>query len=70
MFDPNKLYLNSDKALDAIAGIHTRNHWRVVGAGPAYIKLGQRVAYSGADLNDWLRARRVATVDQPAPAAA
>ena len=68
MFNPNKLYLNTDKALDAIAPVHTRNHWRVEGRGPAYIKLGQRIAYSGRDLNDWLQVRRVATVDQPAAA--
>lgn len=70
MFDPNRLYLNTDDALDAIAPRHTRNDWRCKGVGPAFIKLGGlRVAYSGADLNAWLRARRVATADQPEIAA-
>ena len=63
MFNPDKLYLNTDEALDAIAPRHTRNHWRVEGRGPAFIRLGQRVAYSGARLNTWLRSRRVATAD-------
>ena len=66
MFDEHTFYLNTDPALDAIAPRHTRNHWRVVGRGPAYHRLGQKIAYYGADLNDWLRARRVPTADQPA----
>ena len=59
MFDPDRLYPNTDKALDVIAPASTRNHWRSEGRGPAFIKLGQRVAYSGRDLNAWLTERRV-----------
>ena len=59
MFDTDRLYPNTDKALDVIAPASTRNHWRSEGRGPAFIKLGQRVAYSGRDLNAWLTERRV-----------
>ena len=63
MFNPDKLYLNTDEALDAIAPRHTRNHWRCENRGPAYIRLGQKIGYSGRDLNAWLRQRRVPTAD-------
>ena len=59
MFDPDRLYPNTDKALDVIAPASTRNHWRSEGRGPAFIKLGQRVAYSGKALNEWLVSRTV-----------
>ena len=59
MFDPHKLYTNTDEALNAIAPASTRNHWRSEGRGPPYLKLGARVAYSGRALNEWLAARTV-----------
>ena len=37
----------------------TMQDWRVKGAGPAYIKLGKRVAYDTDDLDKWLLANRV-----------
>ncbi|MCY4002493.1 MAG: hypothetical protein OXF33_02115 [Rhodospirillales bacterium] len=59
MFDDAKLYLTDDPALLAIGPYSTLAHWRSEGRGPAFIKIGSRVAYSGADLNSWLRERRV-----------
>jgi hypothetical protein len=32
---------------------------RCIGGGPAYLKLGRKVMYRGADLVDWLSMRRV-----------
>lgn len=66
MFDPNKLYLTHDEALFQIAPKSTLAHWRSEGRGPAYVKLGPKVAYRGADLNAWLDARTV----RPEPKAA
>lgn len=59
MFDENKLYLTNDPALRAIAPYSTMAHWRCEGRGPAYVKIGPRVAYSGRALNEWLTARTV-----------
>ena len=59
MFDPDKLYLATDPALRAIAPASTMAHWRCEGRGPAYVKLGLKVAYKGADLNDWIEAQTV-----------
>ena len=59
MFDADKLYLTDDPQLLALAPYSTLAHWRSKGAGPAFIKIGSRVAYSGKDLNAWLASRRV-----------
>ena len=64
MFDETKLYLTNDPALKNLGAGSTLAHWRAQGSGPAYIKIGGRVAYSGAALNQWLEARTV----QPAAA--
>ena len=59
MFEPAKLYLTSDPALLVLGRPSTLAHWRSEGSGPAFIKLGMRVAYSGDALNEWLAARTV-----------
>lgn len=59
MFDPDKLYFTGDAALLALTPYSTMAHWRSEGRGPAFIKIGSRVAYRGADLNAWLEARTV-----------
>ena len=59
MFDDTRLYPANDPALTAIAPYSTMAHWRCEGKGPAYIKVGPRVMYSGADLNRWLADCRV-----------
>ena len=65
MFQNDKLYLTDDSALRVLGPYSTLAHWRSEGRGPAYVKIGSRVAYSGKALNDWLGARTVVpTVDQ------
>ena len=59
MFDETRLYPASDPALTAIAPYSTMAHWRCEGRGPAYIKVGPRIMYSGGDLNRWLEKQRV-----------
>ena len=54
MFENAKLYLTTDPALLALGARQTLAHWRSQGRGPAFIKIGGRVAYRGADLNAWL----------------
>lgn len=34
-------------------------NWRLRGEGPAFLKVGSRIAYDVADLDVWLAARRV-----------
>ena len=59
MFEDNKLYLTNDPTLAAIGPYSTLAHWRSEGRGPAFIKLGSKVAYRGSDLNEWLASRTV-----------
>ena len=59
MFDKTKLYFTSDPALLALVPYSTMAHWRSEGRGPAYVKIGSRVAYNGRALNEWLEARTV-----------
>ena len=59
MFDETKLYPTNDPALKNLGAGSTLAHWRAEGSGPAYIKIGGRVAYRGGDLNLWLESRIV-----------
>ena len=68
MFDESALYYTNDPALLKLAQYSTWAHWRSEGRGPAYVKLGSRVAYSGAALNDWLRSRTVQPSERPSAA--
>ena len=63
MFDDDKLYLAGDPALLVLGRPSTLAHWRSEGRGPAYLKLGSRVAYRGSELNRWLGARTVRPTD-------
>ena len=54
MFDPDRLYQTDDPALASIAPKSTLAHWRSQGKGPPFARLGKRVVYKGAHLNDWL----------------
>ena len=62
MFDSDKLYFTDSPELKALAPYSTLAHWRSEGRGPAYIKIGSRVAYRGTDLTRWLLARTVVPV--------
>ena len=63
MFDDDRLYFTNDPALLVLGRPSTLAHWRSEGRGPAYLKIGSRVAYRGADLNAWLDAQTVRPTD-------
>ena len=58
-FSLDAFYRPADPKLTALAKPQTLRVWRSQGKGPAYLKIGSRGFYSGADLNDWLAAWRV-----------
>lgn len=62
MFQNDRLYFTNDPALKALGPYSTLAHWRSEGRGPAFIKIGSRVAYAGKALNDWLASRTVEPV--------
>ena len=59
MFKPDRLYLTDDLELLAIWKASTLANWRYERRGPAYMKVGKRVYYRGADLNAFLERHRV-----------
>ena len=59
MFDESALYYTNDPALLVLGRPSTLAHWRCQGEGPAYVRLGSRIAYKGADLNAWIESRIV-----------
>ena len=60
MFEDDRFYLTDDpKLTESIAPASTMSKWRMAGRGPAFVRLGRRVRYSGRDLNEWLQEQRV-----------
>ena len=59
MFDENRLYGPRDPELAVLGSYSTLAHWRHYGTGPEFIKLGNRVVYSGTALNEFLRKKTV-----------
>ncbi len=59
MFNPDRIYPASDPALLVLGTYSTLAHWRCEGRGPAFIKIGSRVAYRGSDLNAWIESQTV-----------
>ncbi len=60
-FQLGDYYPPKDVAAKGIAAEQTLAQWRHLRKGPAYIKVGSRVLYPGADLLAWLNAQRVET---------
>ena len=59
VFKSNELYRPVD--LKQIAAYQTLAAWRQARRGPRYFKIGTKVLYLGADLNEWLQERTVET---------
>ncbi len=62
---PNRQVANTPANVDTyraaeLIGMSKRTleKWRSEGNGPPFLKLGRRVLYSVADLEEWLRSRR------------
>lgn len=45
-------------------GFSTLAKYRLVGGGPAYTKVGTKILYNTADLDAWLKSKRVANTSQ------
>ncbi|MHA3916390.1 MerR family transcriptional regulator [Halovulum sp. GXIMD14793] len=61
IFEPDRIYDDTDDELDLIATRHKRAQWRHRRVGPAFMKFGRRVKYHGADLNAWVMDTRIET---------
>jgi len=63
LFEQNRNYVLGDDELDILGDREKLAQWRHKKMGPPFYKLGRKVVYHGADLNDWAEANRVDTGD-------
>lgn len=63
IFESDRTYVLGDPELDLLGSREKLAQWRHKGCGPAYYKLGRKIVYSGADLNDWVEERWVSRKD-------
>ena len=54
---PSRVNVEGAAVLTGLS-VSTLNKLRIYGEGPAYLKLGRRVAYDVGDLNSWLASKR------------
>ncbi|SLN34513.1 hypothetical protein ROA7450_01558 [Roseovarius albus] len=59
IFESNRTYMLGDPELEVLGSREKLAQWRHRNVGPAFIRIGRRIAYHGADLNAWLNARRI-----------
>ena len=59
LFDQHRNYVLGDADLEILGDREKLAQWRHKGMGPAFYKLGRKIIYRGADLNNWAEANRV-----------
>ena len=59
LIEQNRNYILGDPELDILGDRDTLAQWRHKRMGPAFYRLGRKIIYRGADLNDWAEASRV-----------
>ncbi len=64
---PSRYLTNIEAAAFLTLSPKTLNKLRVIGGGPRYRKLGRRVAYKLADLEEWATRRVCETTSDPIP---
>lgn len=59
LFEQERNYVLGDPELEVIGDRPKLAQWRHKRIGPAFYRLGRKIVYRGADLNDWAEANRV-----------
>jgi len=59
LFEDDRNYVLGDEELNLIGDRDKLAQWRHKGMGPPFYRLGRKIIYRGADLNDWAEASRV-----------
>ena len=59
LYENTRNYVLGDPELDLIGSREKLSQWRHRGVGPSFYRLGRKIIYRGADLNEWAEARRV-----------
>ena len=64
---PEKQYFNTPAAGAYLSVTRKQlEHWRSLGCGPVFIKLGRHVRYARTDLDAWMSERRVSSTAEGA----
>lgn len=67
IFDDDRIYFPEDPEMQAVFGpVEKLAQWRHRNQGPAFIRIGRRIGYHGADNNAYINARRVDPNAEPA----
>jgi len=59
LFEQNRNYVLGDEELELIGNVDKLAQWRHKNMGPPFYRLGRKIIYRGADLNEWTEANRV-----------
>ncbi|UWR21290.1 AlpA family transcriptional regulator [Sulfitobacter sp. S190] len=59
LFQSDRNYVLGDPELELLGDRTKLAQWRHKGMGPVYYKLGRKIVYRGADLNEWVAAQRI-----------
>ena len=59
VFENDRIYVLGDPELEFIGSKQKLAQWRHQNFGPAWIKIGRKILYTGTDLNACLKANRV-----------
>lgn len=59
LFEQSRNYVLGDRELELIGDREKLAQWRHKNLGPAFYRLGRKIIYRGADLNEWAAAHRV-----------
>ncbi len=59
IFDDDRVYFPEDPEMRLLGNREKLAQWRHRMTGPAFIRIGRRIAYHGTDLNTYLAAQRI-----------
>lgn len=58
IFDKDRVFFPEDSEMRVLGSVEKLAQWRHRNRGPAFMRIGRRIAYHGTDLNAYLNAQR------------
>ncbi len=59
IFKQDRVFFPEDPEMRVLGTVEKLAQWRHRNRGPAFIRIGRRIAYHGSDLNAYLSAHRI-----------
>lgn len=66
IFENSRTYILGDSELEILGTREKLAQWRHRNFGPPFYKLGRKVVYNGAELNQWLATQRTSPNNEAA----